>query len=231
MENKGNLIFDYDGTLHETMAIYGPAFRKNNAEMAARGLLPSREYSDSEISRWLGFSAPDMWRCFAPGLSEAERGRASQRIQEEMQRLIEAVKARLYPGIPALLTRLKEEGFHLFLLSNCTTEYLLSHRSFFCLDRWFDAYDWGEQAHWAPKTERLKALLTEHPGPAIMIGDRFHDFEAASHNGIPSIACRYGYGTPEEYECASAQIGTPKELYPAILRLFDLSGSDTQLDT
>ena len=68
-----NLIFDYDGTLHETMRIYGPAFRKNYENLVSRGLAPAREFSDAEISGWLGFTAADMWNRFAPQLSDEEK--------------------------------------------------------------------------------------------------------------------------------------------------------------
>lgn len=37
-----HLLFDYDGTLHETMRIYGPAFRMACEDLAARGLIEPR---------------------------------------------------------------------------------------------------------------------------------------------------------------------------------------------
>ena len=53
-----HLLFDYDGTLHETMRIYGPAFRMACEDLAARGLIEPRHDSDAEIAAWLGFSTP-----------------------------------------------------------------------------------------------------------------------------------------------------------------------------
>ena len=100
---RKNVIFDYDGTLHETMRIYGPAFRKNYEFLAAQGLMPARQFEDAEISEWLGYPTGDMWRRFAPQLSEAEQGACSARIQEEMARLIENGTARLYPAVPLSL--------------------------------------------------------------------------------------------------------------------------------
>ena len=104
-----NLIFDYDGTLHETMRIYGPAFRKNYENLVSRGLAPAREFSDAEISRWLGFTAADMWNRFAPQLSDEEKAACSRRIQDEMARLIENGTAELYPGVTELMDRFREE--------------------------------------------------------------------------------------------------------------------------
>lgn len=50
------------------------------------------------------------------------------------------------------------------------------------------------------------------PGSALMIGDRFHDFEAASHFGIDSVAVAWGYADPQEYCLATHVAHTPEEL-------------------
>ena len=214
-----NVIFDYDGTLHETMRIYGPAFRKNYEFLAAQGLMPARQFEDAEISEWLGYPAGDMWRRFAPQLSEAEQGACSARIQEEMARLIENGTARLYPAVPTLLDTLKRAGFGIYLLSNCKSSYLDAHRRVMKLDRWFDGYYWGEAEGWAPKPEIMKKLLREHPGAAVMVGDRFLDFEAARAFDLPFIACAYGYGSPEEWREAAAVAASPEELKTLIPQL------------
>ena len=208
-----NLIFDYDGTLHETMRIYGPAFRKNYALLVSRGLAAPREFTDAEISYWLGFTAGDMWNRFAPQLSDEEKAACSFRIQEEMARLIEDGTARLYPEIPALLDRFKAEGFGIFLLSNCKTVYLERHRKRFSLDRWFDGYYWSEGYGWKTTTDILELLLKEHPGPAVMIGDRILDMRCAADCGIPSIGCAYGYAAErEEFRTAAAIAEAPGNL-------------------
>lgn len=212
-----NLVFDYDGTLHETIRIYGPAFRKNYEILVSKRLMPERSFTDAEIACWLGFSAVDMWNTFAPGLPEEEKAASSYRIQEEMGRLIENGTARLYPGVPEILNSLKAAGCRIYLLSNCKTVYLERHRKHFQLDRWFDGYYWSEKENWIPKPGIMKKLLAEHPGPAVMIGDRFLDLEAGTKNGLPAIGCAYGYGTPEEMRAADLVAGTPQEL-PALIR-------------
>lgn len=215
-----NLVFDYDGTLHETMRIYGPAFRMNYKILVSKRLMPERSFTDEEISHWLGFSPIDMWNTFAPDLPEAEKAASSVRIQEEMGRLIENGTAELYAGVPELLTSLKKSGYRIFLLSNCKTIYLERHRKRFSLDRWFDGYYWSEGEHWIPKPEIMRKILTEHPGPSVMIGDRFLDLEAGTKNGLPTIGCSYGYGTPEEMRAATLVADSPQELPALIRRIF-----------
>ena len=213
-----NLIFDYDGTLHETMRIYGPAFRKNYENLVSRGLAPAREFSDAEISGWLGFTAADMWNRFAPQLSDEEKAACSRRIQDEMARLIENGTAELYPGVTELMDRFREEGYTILLLSNCKTGYLERHRKRFDLDRWFHGYYWSEGYGWKTKTEILKLLIKEHPGPSVMIGDRILDMKCAADCGIPSVGCAYGYAaSPEEFASAACIAESPEDL-PGIIR-------------
>ena len=61
-----NLIFDYDGTLHNSIKIYAPAFRSAYASLLERDLAVPKEFSDQEIAYWLGFTAEEMWRGFHP---------------------------------------------------------------------------------------------------------------------------------------------------------------------
>ena len=63
---KGTVFFDYDGTLHNSMLTYGPAFREVYADLVKNGYLEYQELTDEEISHWLGWTVEDMWNTFAP---------------------------------------------------------------------------------------------------------------------------------------------------------------------
>ena len=216
---KKNIVFDYDGTLHETIRIYAPAFRMNYRILMEQGLAAPREFTDDEIGRWLGYTAADMWNAFAPQLPAEEKAACSNRIQNEMQRLTLNGTAQLYPEIPGIMDRLKARGYGIWFLSNCKNGYLEAHRKRFGLDRWFDGYYWAEAENWATKTEILKKILHEHPGDAVMVGDRFIDIDAGNACGIPTIATAYGYGASEEYKSASAIAETPSGMFDHIIRL------------
>ena len=56
---KGTIFFDFDGTLHDSMAIYGPAFRAAYAWLVKEGYKEPQEFSDSWISQWLGFTVEE----------------------------------------------------------------------------------------------------------------------------------------------------------------------------
>lgn len=214
-----NLIFDYDGTLHDCIKIYAPAFRLAYAYLVSRRYAPKREWTEKEISRWLGFSAADMWNSFAPGLLPDEKKLCSQMIGEEMLRLTENGEAQLYPGALSALGTLKNQGFRLIFLSNCKRAYMEAHKKRFGLEAYFDGFFCAEDYGWRPKTEIFPAVREAFGGEFLVIGDRFHDMEMAQRHRLRAIGCTYGYGTREELLNAWALAGDVRELLELILSL------------
>ncbi len=242
-ESHGTIFFDYDGTLHDSMAVYGPAFRSAYAWLVEQGYMPAREFSDSWISHWLGYTTKAMWTTFAPDLPESVWRTAAALVGKEMDARTLAGKARLFIGVPDMLTQLRSKGFQLALLSNCRIEYCQAHRAMFQLDQWFDFYcaaeDYndiskGEMFQQAtnPNSKCFRAEIKEHPlrvhsasrlpleGPYMIVGDRFHDIEAANDNGIASVGCLYGFGEPSELDGATYLVQSPTDILDCIERAF-----------
>lgn len=214
-----NLLFDYDGTLHDCIKIYAPAFRMAYDILVSCGYASARDWTESEISSWLGYSARDMWDSFAPKLPLQEKERCSQLIGAEMLRLTECGQARLYANIPDILQRLKKQGYRLIFLSNCKRQYLKAHRQQFHLDQYFSAFYCAEDYGWQPKTALFPVIERQFPGQFVVIGDRFHDMEVAQRYGLKSVGCAYGYGTAEELQCADTIAQNPTELAERIIGL------------
>ena len=212
MEERVNVILDYDGTLHEALAIYAPAFRGMAAFLQERGFLPPGEYGDEVIAPFLGQTRVAMWESFLPELPEEVRMEGEGILGSSMARAIEEGQARFYPGALEALEEMKARGWRIFILSNCVTAYLEAHRQAFRLDRFITGYYPGEAYGFRPKEEILPLILEAYPGPGVMVGDRIHDMKAALHNGIPAIACLYGYGKLEEFASAALQVSSPLEI-------------------
>lgn len=207
-----NLIFDYDGTLHDCIKIYAPAFRLACRHLVSLCLMENRLWTEEEIGRWLGYSAADMWNAFALGLPENEKKLCSDMIGKEMLRLTECGMAQLYPGAETVLETLKNEGFRLILLSNCKQAYMAAHRRQFKLDRYFDGFYCAEDYGWRPKTEIFPVIQRQFDGSFLVIGDRFHDMEVAEKYRLKAIGCTYGYGTAGELSASWALAGDVTEL-------------------
>lgn len=214
-----NLLFDYDGTLHDSLQIYAPAFQAAYDRLAERGCVSPRVWSLSEIRQWIGLSPKEMWDRFQPDLPEEEKQAASILIGQRMLELIRAGRARLYPGVPEALDALRGEGYRLLLLSNCPVSYLQAHTDCFGLDRLFHGLYCGEQFGYRPKYEIFPELHARWGDSFIVIGDRAQDMEIAARNGPPAVGCLYGYGSQEELSAADLLIQSPSELCSAIRQL------------
>lgn len=210
------IFLDYDGTLHNSMYIYGPAFRKAYAWLVEQGYAQPREFEESEISQWLGWTVEDMWTTFMPSLPEPVWREASHIIGEVMNEMIEHEQAALFEGSKETLQTLKEDGYELVFLSNCRNSYRDSHFKLFELGELFDASYTAEAFDDIPKWQIYQAVAKNHTLPHIMVGDRFHDIEVASKAGIASIGCAYGFNKPEELEQATVCIDSIVDLPRAV---------------
>ena len=216
---KDTIIFDWDGTLHETAALYGAAFRCAYDWLVGEHKAPPRNYSDGEVSIYLGMSAPDMWESFMPDLEPEYKKKASRMIGEKMDSLIKNGKARLYPGCINVLDRLKQEGYDMVILSNCRHSYIMAHRDFFRLDNWFEDYYAAEDFGFIPKEDIFSAVREKHAGDIVVVGDRESDIAVALTHGLKSIGCGYGYGTKGELQGADIVISEITELPAALKKL------------
>ena len=203
---KPVLVFDYDGTLHETMRVYKPgiegAVRWLRTEHGVEVSMPS----DQRIKKWLGMNTAEMWEDFMPGLSPSLKAEAGKLVGRIMLEEISAGRGRWYPGVREKLDLLRQKGYTMVVLSNCEREYADLNRKVFGMDRWFDAfYDCASYGYIA-KEEIMKLVAADYgeksgaqaPG-FVVIGDRGSDYAAAKSVGAPFIWCAYGYGSREEF--------------------------------
>ena len=206
------IIFDWDGTLHESMAIYYDAFLESYDNLVKKGYAKPRTFSKEEVSKFLGVNPKDMWTSVLPVLTDEIFTEASQKVSDSMARSIEAKKARLYPQAIEVLTYLKNKGYTLVYLSNSKNYYMEAMRKAFDLDRFFDFYFVSEMYGYIPKKNILERVKPELKGPMVMIGDRDLDIETGRYNTIRTIGCSYGYGSLDEFKDADLVISNLNEL-------------------
>jgi phosphoglycolate phosphatase len=212
LKNVKTIFFDYDGTLHNSIAIYAPAFRKAYDYLVKEGNACEREWSDKEISYWLGYNPQDMWKKFMPNLSEELRQHCSSIIGEEMKRLIEQGKPVLYEGAIETLQYLKNKGYHLVFISNCKNYYKECHSKLFNLEKYFETLVCSDEYNFIPKHEILSIIKNTYPEAMVIIGDRMQDIEAGKKNNIYTIGCTYGFALEGELDTADILVGDIKEI-------------------
>lgn len=211
-EKIRTIFFDYDGTLHNSIRIYAPAFRKAYAYLVQNGYAEERKFSDLEISRWLGYSPPDMWKEFMPQVEEDTRRKCSSIIGEEMSALTEKGYAKLYEGAQETLEYLHEKGYRLVFLSNCKIYYRDTHKEIFRLGDNFEDLVCSEEYDFIPKHEILKQIKPRYEEEMLIVGDRNQDMEAGMKNDIHTIGCSYGFSLENELSDADLVIDDIRDL-------------------
>lgn len=206
------IFFDYDGTLHDSMKIYGPAFRKAYSYLVENKLAEPREWSEEEISYWLGYNSLEMWKTFMPNLPKEIRDKCREIVGNEMKFLIEEGKAVLYEGAIETLDYLKNKGYHLVFISNCRRYYRDSHDRLFGLRNYFEDMVCSEEYDFIPKHEILARIKDHYPKEMAIVGDRKHDIEAGRNNNIYTIGCKYGFASEGELENVDIIINNITEL-------------------
>ena len=189
------LFFDLDGTLTDS----GPGIMNCAAFALERLGLPVPERTALRA-----FVGPPLRKIFPQfGVPEA---RADEAVQIFRSRYIPIGKFENspYPGIEALLQRLRESGFTLFVATSkpeVTAVEVLEH---FGLAGYF---------------EKICGASMER-GRVLMIGDTDYDVLGAKAHGIATIGCTWGYGDPESLRRAGALAlaDTPEELYELLLK-------------
>ena len=206
------IFFDYDGTLHNSLVLYAPSFRKAYNYLIEKGYVEPRIWSDKEIGYWLGFNPKDMWQTFMPGLDRDIKEKCSEIIGEEIRRQLERTHPLLYEGAIEILQYLKEKAYHLIFISNCKTYYKEYHTQIFGLDHYFEKLICSDEYNFISKSRILKAVKESYPKEMIIIGDRKQDMEAGEKNAIYTIGCSYGFALKGELDHADLLISDIREL-------------------
>lgn len=211
-KNIRTIFFDYDGTLHDSIRIYAPAFRVAFDFLVEEGYTEHRQWSDDEIAKWLGHSTKAMWDDFMPDLDEDVKSTCGRIIGEEMMRLMKNNKAKLYDGAVETLEYLREKGYTIVFISNCNSDYKKEAAIIENLGIYFDAMVCAEDYEYIPKHEILADIIEDYPKECVIVGDRIHDIEAGKKNNIATIGCSYGFLQEGELDSADIIINDIREL-------------------
>lgn len=209
---KPILIFDYDGTIHNTMVIYEKCFRATFKWLVDNNYATDRDVPITRIKSWLGINAKDMWNDFLPELSDELKEKASLMTGAAMANAIENGDAKWYDQAVSTLDTLLEKGYEMYILSNCKIKYRNANFKAFNMGKWFKEFIDCESYSWAPKTEIIKDFAKKHPGDYIVIGDRDKDMACARACGAKFIGCSYGFGSTSELSGADYLINDISEL-------------------
>lgn len=128
----------------------------------------------------------------------------------------------VYPGIEAMLDRLKKQGLRLCIATSKPEDIAVHVLEHFGLARYFDRICGASRDASRDSKAAVIAHLLAQEGrdiPMVMVGDTHYDVLGAATFGIETIGVAWGYGLTEEMEQAGAIAiaGTPEELSNMLL--------------
>jgi len=214
------VIFDFDGVLCRAETFTPDAIRLGLRRFGERVGVPIAEPDEAALLATLGYPST---QTYPPMLPESVRARWPEMHDLTLGAMEERIRALgadcLYPGALALLDDLVADGRVLALASNCSERYQRVHDEVHDLGRRF-THLWHAQAPGiASKADMVGAILAAEPHLAdsvVLVGDRLSDRNAAARHGVPFIACRYGFGAPEEWSGAVAYADGVDDLRPLL---------------
>ena len=170
----------------------------------------------SLVEQLIGADSKTFYAAMMPGQPPQVQQEFEDFCLDYERRVIEA-HPELYPGADELLDALKRTGRKLALVTNGGPTYVRYIWDTCGYERWFSGCYPFEAPEYSTKGERVRLAAQEHGGPAVMVGDRASDGEAAAFAGVPFIGCSYGYGTAEELHSAVAVAADIRALYNLLL--------------
>lgn len=204
------IVFDFDGTVHDTSEIYIKAFRFVEQELLNLGLITDK-ISDQTIKRFIGKTPKDMWAEYLPHIAFEDVSIFSKKIGEMMIQFTIKGYSKLYPNTHEVLHELKQKGYKMILLSNCKMKYMNTMIEKHNLHQYFDTIIAAEEFGFASKESIMKNIRSERNGEFVFVGDRQNDVELKEGTEI-SFGCMYGFGSLEELNNANYLIHSIQEL-------------------
>ena len=210
------IIFDLDGTLVDSARDLRDAV---NILLVQEGL---RQIDLGEVKSMIGDGAPKLVE-----RAIAATGGDLSRLPTLVTRFLEIYEANAsrhteaYPGVADTLAGLRALGLPLAVVTNKPFGATIDILEALGLRIYFDAVIGGDtlperKPHPAPILAALKQLGVA-PEAALMIGDNYHDVQAARAAGVRTFAVTYGYSHKPHAELgADRLIDTMSELLPIV---------------
>lgn len=198
MQNKQLLIFDFDGTLIDSVPDLADA---TNTMLKQLGLPP---YCLETIKGWVGNGSRLLVERALVGKTQVVEGELSQAEADHAEQLfleayntIETSKTVAYPDVDESLRQLHDAGFTLALVTNKPIRFVPKILQFFgWQDRFVEVLGGDSLPTKKPDPAPLLQVCKRTgiaPHKAVMIGDSKNDILAGQNANMDTLALSYGY--------------------------------------
>lgn len=182
------VVFDVDGTLHDTFRWWSPVIRQGLQAFHAATGVPVLSPTDAEAEAVVGMRDAGVWAPFLPD--------GHKHHWQDLRRMVIPMEVEtvcsgqdfLFDGVRDLLRRLRQLGVKLALASNCRSVYLDAVKRGQGLAALTDWQFCLDSPRVADKTDMLReAVRAAGARRPVMVGDREPDQEAARRLGWPFL--------------------------------------------
>lgn len=176
------VIFDFDGTLADTLPLCIRAFRSSIEPHLGRSV------SDAEIIATFGPAEEGTIKALIP--NQYEEGVASYLTHYEQYH---ADYPNLFPGIESLLTELRAKPVRLALVTGKGERSAALSLAFYQLTPYFSAFGYGDLAI-NSKTRNINRIVADWglpPDEVLYVGDAPSDIVACRQAGVPIAAAAW----------------------------------------
>jgi phosphoglycolate phosphatase len=208
------IIFDMDGTIVPSLPAVYESIKRAFAKLGW-----AVTFSAEEINQFFGLTMTStkggLYEFITPADSHLTIPEVREKVRQEYAETFSGM-AQPYPGVKETLKTLRKRGYKLAQYTNASSMYLNVVMSTLDMREYYDYIECVQENN-LTKSELVKKIRERFGGlTAAVVGDRFHDIEAARETGSLSIGALYGYGG-DEPEKADITIKSFGEL----LKIFD----------
>lgn len=201
MPRYTHIFFDLDGTLTDS----APGITNSVCYALERFGISISDPRD--LYAFIGPPLQDSFRDLY-GFNE-DQAREATRLYREYFEPHGLYENAVYPGIPALLERLRGAGLRLFVATSKPERFARRILAHFGLTKAFEGIAGADlEGRRSRKADVLRFALelsgVTDPARALMVGDREHDVLGAREAGVDCLGVLYGYGSRAELLTAGA---------------------------
>ena len=194
---KKGVIFDMDGTVWDSSEGVAKAWTVKIHEAGYTDRFVTKEDIQSVMGKPMDVIADTLFTYTAKG---PERDALRSSCENYENEYLTENGGILYEGILETWAKLKEMGYHVYIVSNCQAGYIESFLTYYKIpygtpdDLVEDIECYGN--NFLQKDENIR-LIAERNGlaAACYVGDIQSDYDATVKAGFPFIHAKYGFGT------------------------------------
>lgn len=211
------IIFDMDGTIVPSLEIVYKALQK-----AFKHFGWELEYSAEDINQFIGTASGELYQHIIPSENSHRWEELRDRTRAEYGVLFQK-SAVTFPDVKETLETLRKRGFQLALYSNASTQYFDIVLTSLQIRDYFD-YTECVHENGLNKPELVRKIKEKFNSiTTAIVGDRFHDIDAARETGSLSIGVLFGYGgeEPKQADITIKQFDGLLAIFDRKLPVFD----------